>query len=278
MRQAILLTLLGIVSYAFSLLITLPMSLALDWSGTLPAEVTTYGVEGSIIDGSADTLIWQNWRFDQLQWRFDLQQLLSARIGYHLRFTNPDGSGAANAGIGLGSSIHLDQLTLRLPLSWLSRQWSFSTRFGGELAAELSEFAIEDGRISAASGTLLWSGAQLRGDPPTALGSFRAELQAVEQDDGSHYRGPISDNGGPLSASGQFDLSPDGQWQIGGKLALRDAGKPDGKPALAQLFNSLGSVGADGKVDVKLQGQLPLPAPHSSAVATTGQAPDDQQK
>jgi len=282
MRQAIFLSLLGIVSYALFLLLTVPMSLALNWSGKLPDDVSTYGVEGSILDGNADALIWQDWRFDRLQWQFAPLQLLSGRLGYQLSFTNPDGSGSANAGIGLGDSIHLDQLALRLPLSWLSRQWSLSSRFGGDLEAELAKFSIEDGRITVANGTLLWAGAHLRGDPPTALGSFRAELQPDEQDDGTHYRGPISDNGGPLSASGLFELNANGQWQIRGKLALRDTGQAGGNQVLTRLFNSLGTAGADGKVDFTLQGQLPLPqvtpADETTPAGEARQAPEPQQK
>lgn len=270
MRQSILLTLLGLAGYAFFLLITLPMSLALDWSGKLPADVTTYGIEGSVMDGRADALIWQNWRFERLQWQFAPLEMLSGRLGYHLSFTNPDGSGSANAGIGLGNSIHLDQLALRLPLSQLSQQWPSSNRFGGDLEADLSEFSIEDGRIDAASGSLLWSAAHLRSDPPTALGSFRAELQAVGQDGEVLFRGPVSDTGGALSASGQLELNTEGLWQIHSKLALRTSASPRGNTALAALFNSLGRVGADGKLDFALQGQLPLPEPQSADDSETG--------
>ena len=261
LRQPLFLAALGVASYAFFLFITLPMSLALDWSDKLPAEVSTYGIEGSIFDGSADTLVWQNWRLDRLQWQFSPLQLLSGRFGYQLRFTNPDGSGSGstNAGVGLGGSTHLDQLALRLPLSWLSRQWSASTRFAGDLDITLAELTLEDGLITAAEGTLLWADARLRGSPPTPLGNFRALLLPVEQDGVSHYRGPISDNGGPLSASGEFELSTDGQWQIHGKLALREGSNSGGNRALAQLLASLGTAGADGKVDFSLRGQLPLP-------------------
>ena len=264
MRQPVFLILLGLASYAFFLLITLPMSLALNWTGKLPEAITTYGIEGSILDGRADALIWQDWRFDRLQWQFNPLQLLSGRIGYQLSFTNPDGNGSANVGIGLGDSMQLDQLALRLPLTGLPRQWSLSARFGGELQAELSEFSIQDGRISAANGTLIWASAHLRGNPPTALGSFRAELTPTGQDDGIHYQGPISDNGGPLSAVGQFDLNADGSWQMHGKLALRNTGKPNANKNLAQLFNSLGRAGTDGKVDFNIQGQLPLPPARAS--------------
>jgi hypothetical protein len=277
MKQPVLLSLLGITAYVLFLLLTLPMSLALNWSGKLPEEVTTYGVEGSILDGSADALIWQSWRFDRLHWQFAQLQLLSGRLGYQLRFTNPDGNGSATVGMGLGNSVHFDQLALRLPLPWLAGQWSLSPRFGGEVEAELAEFSIEDGRITAANGALLWSAAHLRGEPPTALGSFRAELQPVAQHDGTVYRGPISDNGGPLGASGQFELTTDGLWQIRSKLALRDGGKVSTNPALVRLFSSMGAAGADGKVDFKLQGQLPLPQPQTSADQDTEHPGDAEQ-
>ena len=257
MKRSLSLLVLGMVAYGLFLVTYLPMSLALKWSGVMPEEVRAYGVRGTILDGEFDALLWQNWRLDRIRWRFAPLQLFRGRIAYSLRFTNPDGSGEAITGIGIGGTVHMNDLMLRLPLKYLSRQWSLPTRFGGLIEVDLTEFSIEDGAITAADGALIWSDAHLRASPPVALGTFNAHIEPLEKDGELSFEGPISDNGGAINASGAMQLSTNGNWQIRGKLALRDSSNT----SVAHLLNSLGSTGADGTAGFELKGKLPLPQP-----------------
>jgi len=254
MKQSISLLLIGTVAYGLFLIATLPMSLALKWLPDLPAQIAPYEVHGSILDGGATALLWRNWRLDRLQWQFAPLQLLRGRLAYTLQFSIPEGAGSATFGVGIGGGAQLRQLDLKLPLKYLSQQWSLPTRFGGDIQVNLAELAIEDHQITDARGTLTWSQAHLRADPPVPLGDFEAQLEAQEQDGTRRYQGPISDDGGPLNASGSLQLNSDGHWRMHGKLALRDPSRK----AIAHLLSSLGRPGADGKVPFDLKGQLPL--------------------
>jgi len=254
MRRSLSLLLLGAISYALFLFAYMPMSAALKWSGKLPQDVVPYGLRGSILHGEADALLWQNWRADDVRWRFAPWQLLHGHVAYTLHFSIPDGGGSATIGVGLGGATELTDMQLRLPLKYLSRQWSLPTRFDGSIEVDLAEFAIEGGHITAANGDLIWSNARLRADPPVPLGDFQGHIEPLEDADQLSFQGPISDSGGPLSASGALQLQPDGSWQIRGKLSLRDPSST----AIAHLLDSLGRAGADGKVAFNLKDRLPL--------------------
>ena len=260
MKRLLTLVLIGIVGYAFFLLLYLPAIMALNWYGPLPGGLQAYGVRGTLFDGQADALIGPDLRLDQYTWRIAPGELLAGRLGYHLSFTNLNNSGNGIVSRGLNGTAHFSPLELQADLKALSRHWAFAKRFGGKLSLQLQSLTLDKGHIVDARGGIAWSGAHLRGDRPIPLGGFQARLDgSSEQDDG--FTGPIGDNGGPLSVTGRLQLKPDGHWTLKGKLALRNPANTD----LGPLPASLGRPGSDGKIAFEWSGQLPpallLPSP-----------------
>ena len=251
MKRILALLMVGLIGYTLFLLLYLPMPLALQWFVKPPPELGLYWVRGNLMRGQADALIFDSWRLDQIRWNFSPAQLLGGHLAYQLRFTNPDGRGQAIVGRGLFGDTQLQDLDLMLEVAYLSRRWSLSSRFGGQLRLLLQGATVEDGRITAAQGSLSWTGAHLRGDPPVPLGDFQAVIEPGDKE-GDGFSGPISSQGGPLSVSGSLQLTPDGRWSLRGKLASRDRANT----ALARMLDSLGKAGADGKVAFKLSGTL----------------------
>jgi hypothetical protein len=264
MKRLLVLLLIGIVAYAFFLLLYLPALVALNWYGPLPGNLQFYGVRGTVIHGQADALIWPGGRLDQFDWRLAPGELLAGRLGYQLNFSNPDhSSGHAIISRGLSGDTVLSPLKLQTDLKTLSHRWTFAKRFGGELSLQLQSLTLDAGRIIDVHGGIAWSGAHLRGSDPVPLGGFQARFEAAgEANDG--FEGPIGDNGGPLSVTGRLQLRANGHWTLKGKLALRDPANT----ALAPLLSSLGRAGSDGKITFEWSGQLP------PALLLTGPAED----
>jgi len=264
MKRLLALILVGIVAYAFFLLLYLPALVALNWYGPLPGNLQFYGVRGTVIHGQADALIWPGGRLDQFDWRLAPGELLAGRLGYQLNFSNPDhSSGHAIISRGLSGDTVLSPLKLQTDLKTLSHRWTFAERFGGELSLQMQSLTIDNGRITDARGEIVWSGAHQRGSNPVPLGSFQAHLEATGDADDTGFEGPISDNGGPLSAIGRLQLSADGHWTLKVKLASHDPADS----VLTPLLSSLGRAGSDGKVPFEWSDQLPpallLPRPAS---------------
>jgi len=264
MKRLLALVLIGIVAYAFFLLIYLPAPVVLNWYGPLPGGMQLYGVRGTLISGQADALIGRNGRLDQFGWQLAPTELLIGRLGYQLKFNNPDdSSGHGIISRGLSGDTVLGPLELRTNLKALSGRWPFAKRAGGELSLQLQSLTIDHGRITDARGGIAWSGAHLRSDDSVPIGGFQARFEATGDAADDGFEGPIGDNGGPLSVTGRLRLNADGHWTLKGKLALRDPVDT----ALTPLLNSLGHAGSDGRIAFEWSGQLPpaLLLPRSAA-------------
>ena len=64
----------------------------------------------------------------------------------------------------------------------------------------------------------------------------------------------VKDQGGPLGVDGNFDLKPDGMYQLKGNLSVKDAKDR----MLLPVIRMLGRQGQDGKVNLNYSGRLPM--------------------
>ncbi len=64
--------------------------------------------------------------------------------------------------------------------------------------------------------------------------------------------GQLSDTGGPLEASGEFSISPEGAYSIELKLAARDKTQQN----LVQALAMMGNADAAGRTTFKHSGQF----------------------
>ncbi|MCK5640327.1 MAG: type II secretion system protein N, partial [Gammaproteobacteria bacterium] len=118
----------------------------------------------------------------------------------------------------------------------------------GMISLELDSVSFRGGKPVAAEGEITWSEAAISNPMALSLGELKIDLREEE----GKTLGTLSDTGGPLEASGDFSISPEGAYIIDLKLAARDKTQQN----LVQALAMMGKADADGRSRFKYSGQL----------------------
>lgn len=242
--------LLGLLTYALALLISLPAALVHDWSrerGWWPQRLQAGMVSGSLWSGRIQELHWDEARLGGLRWRWLPGQALRGTLGLQLDMDQP--------GASVSTRLLLDRAARRLQPSQLdlSAAWLAGTfiplplQVQGRLVADPAGLNLAwQQEFLLAQGRLVWIDAALGFSRALPLGDLQASL-AVR--DGQLVL-DVSDQGGPLILDAAARLDLNGGYHIEGELGLREGADPE----LAALLASLGRPDARGRVPFAFSG------------------------
>lgn len=237
MRRRSGLLLVGLLAYGVFVVLRLPAPLVFAQLQQRVPALAADGLEGSLWQGSAAQLLWRGVRLGRLEWRFDPQALLRARIGWRLNIADGDRRLSAHAALGLDRSLQLRTVQGELPMDLLQALTGRSFLLDGRLQIDLSLLELNDkGLPQAALGDLRLVQARLISLPDQPLGPFQAKLQSG---DDQTINARLQDQGGPLMFDAVLKLTAAGRYRVSGRLATR----ADSPPRLTGL---LGTLGADG--------------------------------
>lgn len=232
---------------------------------TLPAQVlggrlAKAGLEseafsGTVWNGHARALAWRSVPLGDVSWSLAPLDLLRGRLGGTVRLARPDGTAAAQVGLGFGGELRLDEVTLDLPVEWLSslpigmpRNWR------GRLSGQFDAIVVSQGWPAVLRGRLDMDG--LIAPPPrnVSIGSYHVEIPDPQPDDvaGGALTARITDKEGPFSFEGRFTLGADRSFLLEGSLAPRG----NTPPALLRSLELLGPPDPDGRRPVSVSGTL----------------------
>jgi hypothetical protein len=239
-KSAILLV---VAVFALTLLVRLPAAV-LSW--LLPPSVICESPGGTLWHGGCAEVRSGALALADVHWTLHPLSLLRAQAALDVDSNDPRARGSAHISLHLNGDVEITALNALLPLEAgiapVPAGWT------GVLDLGIDQASVRDGHVVAVQGTL--TARSLHMDRPSAdLGSFELKFPTAPVGD-APMLGTLRDLGGPLSLAGQLQLRRDGNYELDGSVAPRDASSAD----LQQLLNLLGPPDAAGRRVVSLAG------------------------
>ncbi len=244
---------LSFLLYCFFLISNLPAKMAISW--VMPKSnsgISIVAPEGSVWSGKLASVGAKGINVNNFKWDLNLFPLLYGNLSIDFVFGDSEthGTGAINFGMN-SNRIEVEDLMAQMPISFLEPLMvGVPAKLDGQLSAHFDSIVFAPGDEILAKGNLVWNSAAITVLQTVQLGDLKLSL--LPRDKGSH--GVLKDAGGPLILDGTVQISNKGQYQAAIKVGTRSTAEA----ALKQSMPFLGRAGADGKVQIRRSGRLPL--------------------
>jgi general secretion pathway protein N len=207
-------------------------------------------INGTIWQGEAARVSYQNIPLGPVSWRFVPLGLLQGQIEYAVELNDSDHTlGGYVARDLLSDGFSLSEIKGQLPadsLLKLSNQTDLNAN--GQLDVELQKLRISDRRITTVEGEIRWLDAGIERPFRAVLGNLQFNLSGDEL----AIKSEIKELDGPLQVNGELTLMPDGSYQLQGKVTPNDAADP----GLISLLQSIGRPANDGSIQIDYSGRM----------------------
>jgi len=237
---------------AFAVALT-PARLLADLAGL--GGIVVSNPTGTAWRGEASAVRGAGVALGRTRWTLHPAALLAGRVGADLDVMLADGFLRGYASVGMGGSLHLEEVEAASPLAAARRLLPVPVT-GGQATARIESLAVEErwprtavGTVRVADVPLLLPGAP---GADEATGSFEVRFDTVDAADDGELVGTLRDLGGALELSGEVRLYPPGDYEVSGRVRPRD----DAPRALADSLNLLGPPGPDGTRPFSLAGSI----------------------
>lgn len=241
-------TLLGIVSYLFFLLYTLPAQQVIGWVND--DAVAFQGVNGSVWSGDASQVSYQRKPLGRLTWHFLPSRLLLGKLGYEIELKAGGQQLQGNLLMGTGSlslqDVEALLLAAQLP-EWMQQR---QLQIGGKVRLQQLDLTLSEGLLTAAEGTVQWLDGSLQSPLNLTIGDLQAELSTDEAN--GDIQAQIHDLKGSIGLQGEMRLKPDGNFQFDGRLKPGD----QTDPGLSGALQAIGRKQPDGSIKLKYAGKI----------------------
>lgn len=189
-------------------------------------------------------------QFKELQWTFQPWNLLTGRLSAFISAQTEYGSFDTLLNRGI-RTLSLQELEANLDVAVLTPLMAATGfQLGGKMLVSMSNFTIQQGRITAAQGRGVWNDAEITSPRQKQLGAITIDLTTSANE----TRATMGDKGGPLQLEGLVVLAGDGRYSLKAKLAARQSEE------LKELISDLAFLGKedeDGLLHLTLSGVLP---------------------
>lgn len=213
------------------------------------SAVSVIGLEGSVWSGEASSVTVSGQKFQPLKWSFQPLSLFLGRLAMDWEFSVDEGYGKGQAGYDFLGGYYVEDMDAWVPLEKIAPMMNAAAlRPSGKLSVKLDNLYSDGNMITSASGNIEWHDAEITLLKKMALGGYHVDVVQ----DGDIISGVLTDMGGPIEASGDFTLSPEGDYQFDGLLSLRDKDRKD----LRQALSSMGRPNREGKYKLSQKGNL----------------------
>jgi general secretion pathway protein N len=251
MRWPVAVTL-GLISYLFFLIYSLPVQQVLGWVGFGNGQTLTLeGASGSVWTGEARQVIYQQQAMGQLKWDFHPSRLLLGKLAYglDLKDTGQQLQGTLVSGFGERYQVvDISALFLASRLRELLPKQQINLE--GKIQTEELDLTFENGRLMAAEGRVQWLDGALQSPMSLPIGDLQAEFSTDEES--GDILGQIRDLKGSIAIQAEVRLKPDGNFQFNGKLKPGD----EADPGLSGALQAIGRRQADGSIQLNYAGRI----------------------
>ncbi len=251
MKKTIKPALFFLLIFVISLLILAPARLvyyALPENGT--AQLS--GVSGTIWNGKASQLIWQNQNIGNLEWKLKLRHLFSARIGGNFNLSGSDmkisGSGSTNRKqhiIIKDTHATFNAATLPLPPT------AAIVTPAGRIEADIKQLSLNGNIIESTATIIHWDNASITQPMAVSLGDILLDINGKDGD----LKGLLSSSkDSPIDLSGNIDINAAGTLKTNIKITPKNNTPDD----ILDLLPMLGRPDSKGAVSFKYSGKVTL--------------------
>lgn len=244
MRQAWLLTLVGVVVFAGVVLATLPASLLIS---RLPPELVVDGVGGTVWNGAADSVRLRGAPLGALSWSAEPLALLQGELAYRIEVARPDGYLRGRVAATLGGALEGRALELALPVTALHPEHDANS-WAGTLQGQIEHVRLEHGWPVALIAAFTISDLRPPGST-LAIGSYAIEFDGRASTP-AQLVGRVRDSAAPLLVRGQLAISDNRSYKLEGEVTPRPGASPD----VVQAVAFLGSPDAVGRRSFEIIG------------------------
>jgi general secretion pathway protein N len=251
MKRGIKFSIFGALVYLICLILTLPAATVVHYLPVkLPVQIAR--VSGTIWQGKAVSVRWQDLELSQVQWQFHPLSLLKGQSKLSFSF----GQGLALAGKGTvslspwGWQADDVRITAPLPLLMELQPMSLPVDAGGEVDLRLTHASSSEPWCEAIDGQLYW----LAGELSTPIGTLSPQTMAAELGcDAGLPQLVVNHKDDELELQANASLTAD-RWQLKGKLK---AGA-EMEPTIARSLRYVGDPDSDGYYRFDFGGKLAL--------------------
>lgn len=237
----------GVAAYLLIVFFTLPAIRVVGYIEQQVPGLSLSAVSGSVFNGQAGHLSYQDTALGAVHWRFQPLALLTGRVGYQLEFSSPDGPGRADVGITFAGNAYGRDIDLHLQADAIINQYSpVAVRASGEINLLVETVKMNDVFPPELDGKAVWKSAAILSPVEMVFGDTVMDLQRV----GSELVGLV-ENAGDFGVAGEVAMAPGGKYRIDLLLSPNAAVSED----TVLLLENTTTVQAGGKYRLRSAGQ-----------------------
>ena len=182
---------------------SLPARFVYDRFGARVQPLRLQGIEGTLWSGKSAMASYAARPLGLVQWRLEPLALLRGSAQGELRLEGVQVR-AASGFRASGRRVVLERSTATFPASLMAPALDIpALNLLGDVQVDMSDVVIEDGVIRSVIGTMTWNDVGVSGAAEARLGKLVVEF--APRVDGV-VEGLVRDAGGPMQASGRFEL------------------------------------------------------------------------
>ena len=235
----------GVATFVVGVILFFPARVAYRWFA--PPEVTVSAIRGSVWFGSASEAVVAGVYLRELHWRLRPAALLTGRLAYAIKSNLASGFVQGDIALGVTGRIAGRDISIGMPLQVLQTTLLIPG-LQGDLSAQFSDLAIDDGLPVTLVGTIEVSRLVIPLVQRESLGDFKAEFLTRE----SGIVASIEDTDADFDLAGSLRIATDRSYEFVAALSPR-ANTP---AAVRQQMQFLGSANERGQHEFRLEGTL----------------------
>jgi general secretion pathway protein N len=241
--------LLFFIGLTLFLIATLPVRFGLQFlPDNIPIQIT--GAQGTIWNGEAANLHWQNQSLGRLTWKLHALPLFTAQLAADFTLAGDHLNAQGKAHIKMDQSIQLTDTRLHAELSALPiPKAHLLVTPEGALNAVIRNLVYAKNLVQTADADFFWNPARITSPVKYDLG----ELELKVTGNNAELTGKLDSRNGPIKVDGTLDLSPQGSLRADIQVSPTQTTPKE----LRDMLPMLGKPNNQGAIRLKQTIQIP---------------------
>lgn len=241
--------LLSIAAYSIFLIATLPASVVYGWLKPQLHFLSMQGISGSIWQGQATDIVYQQQSYGAIRWRLKPLRLLLGEFAVKWKLLDKTLTAKGKLDIHFDGDIRVYSTRIYIPLNKLqSVTRDIPVVVDAELRLELRQMWLRNQKPADVDATLRVLNLQSISPVVSEVGSFEATLQS----EGQQLKARIKDIDGALQLQATAGIESDGRYQFSGQARLR----PQADAALREGLQQIARPAQDGSIRLDYNGRF----------------------
>ncbi|RUM94920.1 MAG: hypothetical protein DSZ28_00705 [Thiothrix sp.] len=249
MKRIILSLLFFTLGLILFLMATLPIRFGLQFlPESVPVQIS--GAQGTVWNGEAANIRWQNQSLGQLTWKLHALPLLKAQLTTDFTLTGKDLNAQGQASITTDSSVQLTDTQLHAELAALPiPKARLLVTPEGALNATIRNLVYADNLVQTADADFFWKPARITSPVKYDLG----EIELKVTGENAELTGKLDSRDGPIQANGTLNLNRKGSLKADIQLTPNQTTPKE----LRDMLPMLGKPDSNGAIRLKQTTQIP---------------------